>query len=224
MSADTILSDEKPKAKRNSAATKERILRAGTAEFGAKGYGGARTTEIARRAKCNIRMLYHYFGDKQALYVACLERVYSQIRAKERNLNLRQLEPVEAIRRLVQFTFDHMRDHPEFVQIAGVENTQRGKFIKKLPPVASAASDLIETIEEILERGARAKILRDDIDAFQLYISILSLSYLHLSNRYTLSLTYDRDVSDPAWLDARSDHVEDLILSYVKYRDDDLVV
>ena len=164
-------------------------------------------------------MLYHYFGGKQELYLACLERVYSRIRAEERNLNLKELEPLEAIERLVQFTFDHMRNNPDFVRMAGVENTQGGGFIKKLPHVANAAVDLIETIEVILERGAGAGLLRKDVDAFQLYISILSLSYLHLSNRHTLSVTYGRDVSDNHWLDRRRRHVCDLILSYVKQVD-----
>jgi AcrR family transcriptional regulator len=212
------LSDEKLKVKRDAAATKERILQAGIAEFGAQGYGGARMETIARRAKCNIRMLYHYFGDKKALYLASLERVYSRIREEERKLNLQELGPIEAIQRLVEFTFDHMRNNPEFVRIAGVENTQRGKFIKKIRPVANAAVDLIVTIDDILKRGARAKILRDDIDAFQLYISILSMSYLHLSNCFTLSATYGRDVADAAWLDARRDHVADMIISYVQKR------
>lgn len=210
-------SDNKPK-KRDPAATKERILRAGMAEFGAKGYGGARTEAIAKRAKCNIRMLYHYFGGKQALYIACLDRVYSHIRAEEHKLNLSQHEPLAAIERLVQFTFDHMRSNPDFVRIAGVENTQRGKFINQLPLVANAAADLIETIEEILQRGAGTNVLHSGIDAFQLYISILSLSYLHLSNRYTLSATYGRDVTSADWLNARRDHVCDLILAYVEYR------
>ncbi|WP_282605738.1 TetR/AcrR family transcriptional regulator [Pelagibius sp. Alg239-R121] len=210
------MSDDKPKIKRDAAATKERILRAGMAEFGAKGYGGARTEDIATRAKCNIRMLYHYFGGKKDLYIACLERVYSHIREEERKLKLEELEPVEAIRKLVGFTFDHMRNNPDFVHIAGVENTQRGKFIKKVRPVANAAVDLIETIERILKAGADSRVLRDDIDAFQLYISILSLSYLHLSNRFTLSATYGRDLSDSNWLDERREHVEDMVVSYVR--------
>ena len=213
------MSAHNPKVKRDAAATKERILKAGIVEFGAKGYGGARTEEIAKRAKCNIRMLYHYYGGKQDLYLACLDRVYSRIRNEERQLELDQLEPVEAIRRLVQFTFDHMRDNQDFVELAGIENTQRAKFIKRIQPVANAALDLIKTIDAILKRGARQKVLRRGIDPFQLYISILSLSYMHLSNRYTLGATYGRDLTSADWLDERREHVTDLILSYVKRSD-----
>ena len=211
-----VLSDDRPRAKRDPAATKERLLKAGMAEFGSKGYGGARTATIARRAKCNIRMLYHYFGGKQDLYLACLDRVYSRIRDEERNLNLRELEPLEAVERLVQFTFDHMRNNPDFVRMAGAENTQGGSFIKKLSHVANAAADLIETIDAILASGVKEGLVRKDIDAFQLYISILSLSYLHLSNRHTLSITYGRDLTDAEWLDDRRKHVCDLVLSYVR--------
>ena len=72
--------DDKPAIRRDAAATKARILKAGLAEFGSKGYGGARTETIAKRAKCNIRMLYHYFGGKEGLYLACLQKVYLHIR------------------------------------------------------------------------------------------------------------------------------------------------
>ncbi|MCR9140019.1 MAG: TetR family transcriptional regulator [Alphaproteobacteria bacterium] len=205
-----------PRAKRDPAATKERILKAGLAEFGSKGYGGASMETVVKRAKCNIRMIYHYFGGKQNLYVACLERVYSHIRAEEQKLNLEQLPPVKALEQLVDFTFDHMQNNPDFVKIAVVENMQRGKYIGSVTPVARAAAGLIDTIETILKRGVRQKVLRSGIDAFQLYVSILSLSYLHLSNRHTLSITYGQDLSDPKWLEARRKHVRNMILSYVR--------
>ncbi len=204
---------EKTSRKRDPAATKERILRAGLVEFGAKGYSGARTAQIAIRAKSNNRMIYHYFGGKEELYLACLDRVYLKIRAEEEKLDLTQLSPTDAIRRLVEFTFDHMQANPDFVRLAGIENTHRGKFVKKLPKVANAAAHLIETIDGVLQRGVDEGVFRHREDAFQLYLSILALSYVHLSNRHTLSITYGRDLSDRDWLTARRNHVRRLILS-----------
>ena len=107
--------EDKPVIRRDAAATKARILKAGLAEFGARGYDGARTVSIAKRAKCNIRMLYHYFGGKEGLYLACLQKVYLHIREEEQKLNLCDLSPVEALEKLVHFTFDHMRKNPDFV-------------------------------------------------------------------------------------------------------------
>ncbi len=206
--------DSKPIIRRDAAATKARILRAGLAEFAAKGYGGARTEAIAKRAKCNIRMLYHYFGGKQGLYLACLEKVYFHIREEEQKLNLADLPPKEALTKLVHFTFDHMRKNPDFVSMAAAENTMRGKFVKRLPLVAKAARNLVDAIQHILERGERECGFREGVDALQLYVSVLSLSYLHLSNRHTLSITYDRDMTESAWLDERRQHVTDMVLAY----------
>lgn len=206
--------EPKPIIRRDAAATKARILKAGLAEFGAKGYGGARTEGIAKRAKCNIRMLYHYFGGKEGLYLACLEQVYFRIREEEQKLNLADLPPKDALIKLVHFTFDHMRKHPDFVHMAVAENTMRGKFVKKLPLVAKAAGTLIHSVQDILTRGERDCGFREGVDALQLYTSVLSLSYLHLSNRHTLSITYGRDMAEAAWLDARRDHVTQMILSY----------
>ncbi len=161
-------------------------------------------------------MVYHYFGSKEDLYIACLERVYHNIRDEEKNLNLTDLEPEVAIRRLVEFTFEHMKNNPHFVSLAGVENTQGGEFIKRIPSLANTASDLIKTIEDILQRGVKKSVFRKDIDAFQLYISILSLSYLHLSNRHTLSITYGRKLENKKWLEERRRHVTEMILCYVR--------
>jgi TetR/AcrR family transcriptional regulator len=201
--------------KRDPAVTKERLLKAGLEDFGSKGYGGARTEGIAKNAGCNIRMLYHYFGSKKGLYLACLERVYTKIRASERELNLRDCAPVDAITKLVEFTYDHMLNNKDFVQLAIIENTQRGRFLKKLDPLPNAASGLISTIEEILSRGTAEGVFRSDVDAVQLYISILSLSYLHLSNRHTLSVTYEQDLGDADWLSARRSHVVDMVTAYL---------
>lgn len=200
---------------RNAAATKKRILQSALTEFGSKGYGGGRIAMIAEQANCNIRMVYHYYESKHKLYLACLERVYSDIRAEEQALNLLEQEPLQAIKQLVEFTFDHMQNNPDFIRIAGVENTQQGDNIKNIPNVSDAAGQLIKSIEIILSRGAKAGTIKKGIDAFQLYISILSLSYLHLSNRYTLSITYDRSLDDKQWLAARRKHVSELILGYV---------
>ena len=83
------------KRKRDSALTKESILQAATFEFCRNGLGGARVDAIAARAKANMRLLYHYFGDKNGLYLAALEHVYTEIRAAEQQLNLDSLDPSE---------------------------------------------------------------------------------------------------------------------------------
>ena len=111
-----------------------------------------------------------------------------------------------------------MLNHQDFVRIVVVENMQRSRFLKKLAPLPSAASDLVTTIREILDRGAREGQFRAGVDAVQLYVSILSLSYLHLSNRYTLSFTYETDLGAREWIARRRIHVTEMVLSYLSVR------
>ena len=66
---------------RNPERTQERILQAAFKEFAAKGFAGARVDAIAQRAAINKRMLYHYFGDKEALFREVLRRKIEQRQA-----------------------------------------------------------------------------------------------------------------------------------------------
>src|SRR3954470_19776337 len=91
--------------------TKANILEVAEAEFGEKGLAGARIDEIAELTRTSKRMIYYYFGSKEGLYLAVLEEAYRRTREVEAQLHLQDLEPEEALRRLVAFTFDHHLHH-----------------------------------------------------------------------------------------------------------------
>lgn len=206
----------KSAAKRDAEATKERILSIGIKEFCSDGYSGSRIDTIAKKSKCNIRMIYHYFGNKEGLYLAALERVYSGIRQHETELEFSKLKPALAIQTLVEFTFDHHVQNKEFVDLVVVENVQRGRYLKKVANISKESNLLIETIERVLKNGITNGAFREDTDAFQLYISILSLCFFHLSNHHTLSIMYDRNLKDKEWIKARRKHVVEMILGYLR--------
>jgi AcrR family transcriptional regulator len=203
---------------RNASASRQDILDGAMKEFCTKGFDGARTEDIARRAQINIRMLYHYFGNKEKLYQACLEKVYEDLRAKEAEIDLLHLNPEEAIAALVDFTFEHMLTHPEFIRMVEIENIHRGKFLKRLQEVPERGAFLINMICGVLRNGEADGSFRLGIDPVQLYISILSLCYVHLSNQYTLSITFSKDLGQPEWLAERNRHVRELILAYLNRR------
>src|SRR5205085_3568481 len=95
--------------------TRAAILAAATEEFTANGLTGARVDAIARRARVNKRMIYHYFGGKDGLYLAVLETTYAAIRAAEQELHLTDRDPVDGMRELVLFTWHYFLAHPELV-------------------------------------------------------------------------------------------------------------
>ncbi len=208
-----------PRHKRDAAAARKRILKAALAEFCEKGLDGARTAGIAARAKCNIRMLYHYFGNKEGVYLAALERVYAQLRAREEKLDLLHLDPEAGIAALVEFTYDYILSHQEFIKMICIENIQQGKLLRRLESVPQGAMPLVKSIKTLLRRGQKQGIFHKRVDPVQLYVSILSLSYVHISNKYTLSITFDQDLADSEWLAARREHVLNMVLGFLMARD-----
>ena len=203
------------KQQRNPEKSRQRILKAATDDFCAHGFNGARVERIARKSGANMRMLYHYFDSKEGLYLAALDKVYSEIRSEERKLNLATLDPAAGMRELVCFTFDFFATHPDFVGLINNENLMKGRFLKKSPKIRDMTIPLVETIEDLLSRGVAAEVMRPGVDPIHLYVSIVAQSQLHISNRYTLSAIFDRDLGDREWLKEHRRHAQELILGYL---------
>ncbi|MGR7996016.1 TetR family transcriptional regulator [Xanthobacter sp. ZOL 2024] len=203
--------------KRDAAATRARILEAARAAFAREGFAGARVEQIARGAATNVQMIYRYFGDKEGLYRAVLEATYRHLRSLEQGLDLTALGPVDGLRRLVEFTFDYLRDTPEFVAIIRNENMAGASFARQMPQIHESAHPLVAAIDDLLARGRAAGVFtkdRDtDMDAVDLYVTILSLCITHVSQRETLSVLFSRDFGDPAWLARRRAQVVAIVLT-----------
>ena len=203
-------------ARLRKSATKANILAAATEEFARYGLGGARVDRIAKRAGANKRMLYYYFGDKDGLFLAALEERYAHIRNAERSLKLEHLEPREAVRRLVNFTWRYFLDHPEFLTLLNSENLHKGRHVSSSRRVRELHSPLVQTLKTVLRRGEEGGLFRRGIDPVQLYISIAGEGYFYLSNRYTLSRIFDRDLMAPRALAGRARHISDMILNALR--------
>jgi AcrR family transcriptional regulator len=203
-------------AKRDPEGTRSRILRTAVAEFSDKGLDGARVDAIAARARINKRMLYHYFGNKEALYRAALECVYADIRDHERTLRLEDQAPLAAMRTLVTFTWDYFIENPRFLSMLNTENLHRARFLKGLSRIPAMHSPLVTLIAGILERGVAAGLFRRGVDPTQLYISIAALAYFYLSNVHTLSTVFSRDFRSAAERRRRRDHIVEVILGYLR--------
>lgn len=191
------------------------ILAAARDEFADHGLGGARMERIAERAGVNKRLIYYYFEDKDRLFQAVLEQAYRQIREQERQLNLLALKPADAVRRLVEFTWDYYLAHPEFLSLLNSENLQGARHLENSQRARQMNSPLIATLGEILEHGRKEGSLRGGIDPLQLYVSIAGLAYFYLSNHYTLSAIFGRDLMTAKARNERLTHMCDVILGYV---------
>ncbi len=202
---------------RNPERTKKEILGAALTEFSEHGFDGAKVQKIARRAGCNPRLIYHYFGSKDDLYLAALRKIYAKIRSREEELNLVALSPRDAIIRLAEFTFDFFDSNAPFVSITRSENLLGGQFIRRLPEIGDLSNPLIDKIAEVLRRGEAAGEIRPGIDPMQLYVSIVALSAHHINAAHTLSATFRTDLTAPGWRATRRAHVVALVSAAVSH-------
>ncbi len=198
-------------AERNRAA----ILEAATSEFARGGLGGARVDRIAVLANTNKRMLYYYFGGKEALFLAVLERAYEHIRAEEQQLHLTDLPPREGVSRLVAFTWNYFLAHPEFLSLLNSENMHQALHLKLSRKIRTMHSPLVATLSEVLARGVRERVFRAGVDPVQLYISIAALGYFYLSNNHTLSTIFGQDLMADRAKTLRLAHMTALVQGYL---------
>jgi TetR/AcrR family transcriptional regulator len=210
----------RPKAQlepvRDAERTRQAILAAAEEEFADKGLAGARVDAIAEQSGANKRMLYYYFGSKENLYLAVLERVYAAMRQAERELNLLELEPLDAIRRLVEFKFDYYVEHPRLIRLLASENMQDAAFLKRSRQLRDMQGSLGVVLKSVLAAGQKKKLVKPGIDPLQLYISLAALSYFYFTNRGTLSAAFGRDLTSASELKERRAHVVEVILDYVR--------
>jgi AcrR family transcriptional regulator len=201
---------------RDAERTQQAILAAAEEEFAEKGLAGARVDAIAEQSGANKRMLYYYFGSKENLYLAVLERTYGAMRQAERELNLLALEPLDAIRTLVEFKFDYYRDHPRLIRLLAGENMLDASFLKHSRQLREMHSSLGEILKAVLAAGEKQQAVKPGIDPVHLYISITALSYFYFANGATLSVAFGRDLTVASEHTERRAHAVEVMLDHVR--------
>ncbi|MCM5680381.1 TetR family transcriptional regulator [Schlegelella sp. S2-27] len=196
--------------------TKANILEVAEAEFGEKGLAGARIDEIANVTKTSKRMIYYYFGSKEGLYLAVLEEAYRRVRDVEAELNLQDLEPEEALRRLVAFTFDHHAHHENYIRLVMSENISRGQYLAQSQRIQDLNVPAIAAIRNLYERGVKLGLFRKGLDPVDIHASISALSFFNVSNRHTFGLIFKLDMQSPAYVAQRRDNVVEMIVRFVR--------
>ena len=192
----------KPRA-RNPEATKQRVLDAAKVEFARHGLAGGRVDAIAGRAKANKQMIYHYFGSKQDLFLAVLEDAYSDIRNAESKLDLDHLDPIEALKTLVIFTWNYYLKNPEFLTLVNNENLHKAAHLKRSKVIGEMHGRFRARLADILDRGVRKRLFRSGVDADQLNLTIAAIGYYYLTNRFTNSIIYSTNLVAPDALERR---------------------
>lgn len=201
--------------KRDPDASRERILKAATAEFAEKGFGDARVDEIARRAGINKRMLYHYFGNKDELFQAVLEEIYDTICFSGQSLDFDSMSPRDGLMALVDFVWNYYLANPESIRLLNTENLHDARHLRSSKRARDMHPPFETAIDNLMRRGVEAKVFHSGIDPVDLYVTIVSMVYYYLSNSATLSVAFGRDLRAPDQIARWHNQVRDVIGRYV---------
>jgi len=211
--------DAAPKRKsrpRSAKTTRENILRAAKKIFSKDGYDGARVEKISKAAKSYDSLIYYYFGSKEKLFVEVLEGAYKDIFEAEQNLQLDLDDPVASLRKIIEFPFRYYLANPEVIVLLGTENLQKGKHISKSHTADQYALPAISILQDVIQRGVRKGLFRDDVDCHNLYMAMTALGYFYVSNRYTFSSFLNVDLMRQEEIDKWAAYISDLLLDSVK--------
>jgi AcrR family transcriptional regulator len=190
------------------------ILDKATQEFAEKGLSGARIDEIAAATQTSKRMIYYYFGSKEGLYLAVLEESYRRMRSIEAELHLENLPPIDALRRLVTFTFDHHHSNPDFVRLVMSENMQRGQYLAQSKLIQKLNVPAISAIQKLYERGVAGGVFRTGLDPIDIHASISALTFFNVSNQHTFGLIFKRNTQTTAAVAERRENVVEMVVRF----------
>ena len=204
-----------PKRTQDPDGTRRNILEIASEEFATNGLSGARIDEIAARTRSSKRMIYYYFGDKEGLYLRALENAYRMVREGENSLDTDGLSPRDALRRLVEFTFDHHHEHEEFIRMVMIENIHHGQYLERSDAIRDLNVTAIDHMAEIYRRGVSDGVFRAGLDPLELHWQISALCFFNVSNRATFSRIFGRDIGAPEMLARLRENSVETMLRFV---------
>lgn len=197
------------------ARTMAEILAVATHEFADKGLSGARIDAIAAATRTSKRMIYYYFGSKDGLYLAVLEEAYRRMRAIESDLHLDDLPPMDALQKLVAFTYDHHRNNEDFIRLVMNENIQRGDYLRQSRNIQQLNSQAIESVRALYERGVAQGVFRPGLEPVDIHSAISAFTFFNVSNRHTFGVIFQDQASSAKAQTLKREHVVDMIQRFV---------
>jgi TetR/AcrR family transcriptional regulator len=195
--------------------SRQHILKVSIRLFAKKGFAGVSVDEIVDTAGVNKRMVYHYFGCKEALYQAALADEYGKLEA----LEIKTLHPEEPIEKvvsdIVSAYFSFLQDNPDFVQLILQENLNQGLNLAKMD-IPLSKSPMLDLLIQAVNAGQKNGSVRQNIDPRFLLISLIGNCMIYCSNRFTLSRALEIDLSSPKVLSRAKNAVIEMLLNGIK--------
>lgn len=201
-----------PKARRQPEHARQAILKAALHEFAQEGMSGARTDHIARAARVNKALLYYYFKDKEELYGAVLDQVFSGLSERIVEVLESDLPPREKVLAYAGAHFDYIASSPLYPRVVQREMMRAGR--KGSPHIRRVVDrylrPILARLAELLRAGMESGEFRR-VDAMHFVFSIVAMNVFYFSSAPVLRLMTQGDPLAPEAIAARKAAVLDLI-------------
>jgi TetR/AcrR family transcriptional regulator len=184
-----------PSHARDPQGTRDRILAAALAEFSAEGFAGARVARIARRARVNKRMLYHYFGNKEDLFRGIFDR-----KLVERAGWLTEAPP--DLGASLAYWFEMACEDKDWIRL--VQWEALGIADEPVIREEERRASFARALGDLRERQRRG-LLPADLDAGQLLLAIMGLVAYPLAFPQLTRMVTGRSAADASFRAERAD-------------------
>ena len=161
-------------------------------------------------------MIYYYFSSKEGLYVAVLEEAYRRVRLVEAGLHLEDLAPEAALRRLVEFTYDHHNGNQDYIRLVMTENMERGQYLARSKTIQELNVTAISTVRKLYNRGVAQGVFRPGLDPLDIHASISALTFFNVSNQYTFGMIFKTASRSDEALATRRQNIVELIVRFMR--------
>ena len=204
---------------RDAAATRRRILDAAEERFAADGYDATSIQDISARAGVSRGTPAYFFGSKEHLYRAVLDRSFAGARDLVAGIRAEiadaDLAGEAALAAAIGGYYDHLATHPAFVRLVEWESLGDGTRLAELPAHVASLREGVETLAEgVSPKGLPAA------EAVHLLIDLIALCWFPLAHAGTLLEGLGIPANDPEFHARRKKHVTGVLLTSLRHREE----
>ena len=130
---------------------------------------------------------------------------------------MKDLPPIEALKKLVGFTYDRHRDNEDFIRLVMNENINRGEYIRQSKIIQELNVPVIEAIQELYQRGVKEGVFRKGLEPIDIHFAISAFAFFNVSNRHTFGTIFPERANDKKIQADRKAHVVEMVLGFVSH-------
>ncbi len=156
---------------------KNLILKVATSLFAEKGFGGVSVREISQEAKVNVAMVSYYFGNKEKLYLSCIENFAQASIGDLRKILRAPLSSLDFKNRFTEFLSYKMESlvqnrEAHFIILREMQSERPEHFRKQ---IISELKPCFELMESFLGAAKQSGFIKESLDSRSLTLMAMGL-------------------------------------------------